>query len=127
MHVRRLIDLAPRVRLLLAAALIAAVIAGCSVSLRTAPAPADMCDIALTSGTLVQDPRSGLGLENPAGEVTPVVWPFGYSTRMDMGGIALVDATGKVIAHEGDALEVGGDGGDGVWVACGFGITNVTR
>ena len=83
--------------------------------------------MALTNGTLVQDPRSGLGLENPAGEVTAVIWPFGYSTRLEIDGIALVDETGTVIAHEGDALEVAGGGGDGAWVACDFGIKNVTR
>jgi hypothetical protein len=116
-----------RIRSLFATVLMAAAIAGCSASLRTAPAPAEDCDMALLAGTLVEDPRSGLGVEDVTGTVTPVLWPFGYSARPDLGGIALVDANGAVIAHVGETIELGGGLGREFWVACGFGITNVTR
>ena len=81
--------------------------------------------MALMAGTLVEDPRSGLAVEDVTGAVTPVIWPFGYSARPDLGGMALVDANGAVIAHVGEAIEVGGGLGRDFWVACGFGITNV--
>ena len=107
------------------AAVLAVVLAGCSASLRTAPAPAEECETALLTGALVEDPRSGLGVEDVTGTVTPVTWPFGYSARLDLGGIALVDADGAVVAHVGDSIEVAGGLGTDFWAACGFGITNL--
>jgi hypothetical protein len=116
-RISRLVDV--RTRQLMGLVLVAAAIAGCSVSLRTAPAPAEACLLALRIGTLVEDPRSGLGIKDVTGEVTPVTWPFGYSTRPDFGGLALVDERGAVVAHVGDTVELGG-GGDDFWIACGL-------
>ena len=75
--------------------------------------------LALRTGTLVEDPRSGLGIEDSTGSITPVIWPFGYSTRLDVGGIALVDGEGRVVARVGDTIELGGEGDD-FWIACGL-------
>jgi hypothetical protein len=74
---------------------------------------------ALLTGTLVQDPRSGLGVQDAAGAVTPIVWPFGYTARDEVGRLALVDEMGRVVAHEGDQIMVGGGFGIDVWHACG--------
>jgi len=101
------------------AIVMAAIFASCTVSLRTAQEPAQACLLALRTGTLVEDPRSGLGVRAVTGEVTPVTWPFGYSTRLDFGGLALVDENGAVVAHVGDTVELGG-GGDDFWIACGL-------
>jgi hypothetical protein len=106
-----------------ALALIVAVTAGCSVSLRTESQPSQACMDALIGGTLTLDPRSGLGIADEAGVVTPVVWPFGYSARRELSKIALLDATGKVVAHEGDRVQLGGGLGNGdFWYACGSGL-----
>jgi hypothetical protein len=75
--------------------------------------------MALMTGTLVEDPRSGLGVEDVAGAVTPVVWPFGYTARNEVGRLALVDEAGRVVAHEGDEIMVGGGFGTDVFHACG--------
>jgi hypothetical protein len=36
----------------------------------------------------------------------PFIWPVGYSVRFDP--VVLVDSNGRVVAHEGDNLAVGG-------------------
>jgi hypothetical protein len=63
------------------------------------------------------------------GERMPVVWPPGYGARFDAGGIELVDESGVVVAHDGDAVALGGGvnpvdpagecmfGEDSAWVA----------
>lgn len=37
-----------------------------------------------------------------------VIWPDGWSGRRDNTGLALLDATGELIAREGDEVELGG-------------------
>jgi hypothetical protein len=100
--------------------LAAAVIAGCaSPVLRTAPAPADVCDDALASGRLVTSRQSGLALVPPEGAATLVIWPFGYGSRGFVGSIELVDEKGTTVAREGQFVQVGGGlGVDGFFVAC---------
>jgi hypothetical protein len=109
-----------RIRVLLALALAASVLAGCSVQLLTAAAPSESCDLALIAGSLERHPRTGLGIGTSGEDVTPVRWPFGYSARLEISTVALVDETGKVIAREHDRVEAGGsaDAG-GLWIACG--------
>lgn len=90
-----------------------------SIALLTEPAPAQACMGALAQGTLVPDPRSGLGIVSPGGERTPVMWPFGYSARLVDGVIELVDNTGTFVAREGDTVAIGGGfGGNGLFYAC---------
>ena len=74
---------------------------------------------ALMTGRLTQNPQSGLGITNSDGQATPVEWPVGYTARDDVGRLALVDETGRVVAHEGDEIMVGGGFGRDVWHACG--------
>ena len=88
--------------------------------LRTAAQPEIACDAALTAGRLVSSRESGLAL-GPAdgGPNIPVTWPFGYSAGGFLGSLELRDETGRVLAHEGDFVQVGGGmGGDDSWVAC---------
>ena len=89
-----------------------------------APAPSDVptpCALAVIKGTLVRDDQSGLGLASLVGdhEVFVVAWPPGYTTGDDDGRLALLDAAGRVIAHEGDTIAAsGGSEGDGAVSVC---------
>ena len=79
---------------------------------------------ALMQGTLARQAQTGLGIADPNGIVLPVQWPFGYSARMELSKIVLVDEKGSVVAREGDEIQVGGGMGAGpapnaVWFACG--------
>lgn len=88
--------------------------------LRTAAAPAGGCDAALTAGRLVSSRESGLSLR-PAdgGPNIAVTWPFGYSAGGFVGSLELRDEEGRLLAREGDFVQVGGGmGGDDSWVAC---------
>jgi len=106
-------------RRLAALALAALVLAACSVQLRTAPAAVPGCDDALGSGRLVVDSRSGLGLADGSGRITPILWPFGYTARRDPAGVTLVGHKGEVLAREGDFVQAaGGTGADGVFAVC---------
>src|SRR2546425_4487541 len=87
---------------ILGIAALAVLLCGCSVQLRTAPAPVGVCDDALTSGRLVTSAQSGLALVDPTGHVTEVLWPSGYSARRGVSGIELVDEKSVVVAREGD-------------------------
>ena len=74
---------------------------------------------ALMTGRLTQSPQAGLGITSSDGQDMPVEWPFGYTARDDGGRLALVDEAGRVVAHEGDEIMVGGGFGTDVWHACG--------
>ena len=90
------------------------------VVLRTAAQPAIACDAALTAGRLVSSRQIGLVLR-PAdgGPNILVTWPFGYSAGGFVGSLELRDETGRVLAREGDFVQVGGGmGGDDSWIAC---------
>ena len=100
--------------------LVAALLAGCSAQLRTATVESEACMMALMSGTLARHPETGLGIADPDGTVQPVEWPFGYSARTEVSQTVLLDETGKVVAREGDQVEIGGGLGNGdLWHACG--------
>jgi hypothetical protein len=102
-----------------ALALAALMLAGCSVQLRTAPAPVQGCDEALGSGRLVASTQSGLALADGSGRIMPVLWPFGYTARRDATGIALIGQKGEVLAKEGDFVQAaGGTGADGFFAVC---------
>ena len=109
-----------RLRPLLPALAVAAILlAGCAAQLRTAPAPLNACDEALASGRLVASAQSGLAIADSTGHVTEVLWPFGYTARQEAAGLALLDADGRVVAHQGDVIELGGGlGANNVWAAC---------
>jgi len=81
---------------------------------------AQICMQALTEGTIVRDERSGLALRGAQGGVGEVIWPNGYSARDDGGRPVLLDASGNVVAHEGDHVSIGGGiDAEGAWLACG--------
>ena len=90
-----------------------------TIALLTQQEPSSACEGALAQGTLVPDPRSGLALVAASGERTPVMWPFGYSARLEDGQIVLLDAAGQPVATEGDLIEMGGgSGANGLFYAC---------
>ena len=110
----------PRLSWLVVAAALTLATLGCNqLVLRTATAPEEACDAALTSGRLVSSRESGLALQPPGQPNLPVTWPFGYKAGGFVGSLELQDETGRVLAREGDFVEVGGGlGGDGSFVAC---------
>jgi hypothetical protein len=68
------------------------------------------CPAALLEGRLVLDERWGPAVQGtgPESPIVRVVWPFGYTARVDALGIALVGADGMAVAHLGDMLAIGG-------------------
>lgn len=115
--------------LALLATISAALFAACStpVALRTAATKVDACDDALLAGELVTSAKSGLAVRN-ADQVTEVLWPFGYTATQETAGIVLRDATGKVVAHVGQRVTMGGGGtANGLWNACAGSIQEVSN
>ena len=78
------------------------------------------CMLARNGGRLVADARWGLALDDPAGFVREVIWPYGYVARQDQR-LVLLNDTGQIVAGEGDEVAItGGEiGSDGPWLACG--------
>ena len=120
----------PRAGRVAASLLVLVVAAGCSVvappvALRTAIAPSDICMMALMTGTLARNAETGLGVAGPDAQSVGVEWPFGYAAGNELGKLVLVDASGRVLAREGDEISLGGGlGADDVFIACG-GVTVV--
>ena len=109
---------APRTAFIVVAlSVLAVALAGCTVSLRTAPGPPPgpnaVCNAALISGVLIQEAESGLGLLDGAGNVRGVVWPFGYSAGREFLRVVLIDRDGQTVAREGDRVEMTGGYGNG--------------
>lgn len=79
--------------------------------------------MALMSGTLVRHAESGLAVAT-GNEVTPIVWPFGYTARIEIDRAVLVDESGRTVAREGDEIATGGGfaADDAFFTACG-GVT----
>jgi hypothetical protein len=82
------------------------------------------CRAALLSGTLVRDDRTGLAVAGvdvtgSGDDVVPVRWPSGWMA-LETVPVALVDADGRVVAHVGDHIAMGGgiDGPGDTWIAC---------
>ena len=92
---------------------------GSAIELWTATQPSTLCALARDSGRLALDPRSGLGVAEPNGEIHSVKWRFGYSARHEPGGAVLIAPTGEVVAREGDLISfAGGAMEDGSFFAC---------
>ena len=97
----------------------------CSESLIPVPtqppaSPGALCLMARNSGRLVADARWGIALDDPAGFVREVIWPYGYAARRD-ARVVLLNAAGQIVADEGDQVAItGGEiGSNGPWLACG--------
>ncbi len=86
------------------------------VALKTQP-PGGICLDALIVGPLVADPASGVALGSRDGSHLTLIWPAGWTDRADGGSIAILDATGTVVAHVGDTVSMGGGGPD-PWLVC---------
>jgi len=57
-----------------------------------------------------------------------VIWPFGYTATRETTGIVLRDDTGKVVAHEGQRVTLGGGGdANGLWRACAGTVQEVSN
>lgn len=92
---------------------------GAEIELRTASEPSEGCYLAYVSGRLAIDPRSGLGVVPTNGEIMAIMWPFGYSARLEAGGAVLFDPDGRVVAREGAAVAFSGSPmADGAFFAC---------
>jgi hypothetical protein len=102
------------------------VLAGCAtnrdpsapplISLLNQPsfAPGTICNSAMHRGPLTRDSVSGLGVGGMS-----VRWPWGWSAVLLDGRAALYDEHGQVVAHEGDAMQIGGSTNGDSWSMCG--------
>lgn len=86
------------------------------VALKT-QAPGLVCMEAITAGVLVADPTSSVALRSSSGVPTQMIWPAGWSDRLDAGAIAVVDDHGALVARVGDTVSMGGGGPD-PWAVC---------
>jgi hypothetical protein len=90
-----------------------------SQAIQSSPAP---CAAALIFGTLVPSDTTGVSLlDADTGQLRKIVFPNGYVGRRQGDRIAVVDASGAIIALTGDAVAIGGGEIDesGAWNACG--------
>jgi hypothetical protein len=52
--------------------------------------------------------------------VQGVVWPYGYSARRESGVVLLIDASGRILARQGDRIRSSGSYGENnVALPCG--------
>lgn len=100
-----------------------------AIDLATGPVPTlpngtKGCLMALGSGILALNPRTGLGFADESGKViTDVVWPDGYSARYQDGLAILIDDSGHIVATVRDEMSLGGGyGDDNVFHVCGAGM-----
>jgi hypothetical protein len=79
------------------------------------------CAAAITEGDLVAHEEWGIALnDHDTGGIRRVIWPHGFSARQDGDGLALLDASGAVVARVGDHVRIGGgESGAESWIACG--------
>lgn len=81
---------------------------------------------ALLTGRLVPHPETGLAVRAPNGELTKVMWPFGYSARYVEDRIELLNAEGSLVGAEGDVVQMGGgSGAAGLFYACAGSVERV--
>ena len=76
--------------------------------------------MARNEGILVRHTLSGAGFQDLDGTVWQVIWPVDYVARDEGGRLVVIDGAGKVLAREGDRIEIGGQGvGLDTWLGCG--------
>lgn len=97
---------------------------GVAILLASRPPGVSGCALAALKGTLVADPRTGLGVLATGGGETSVLWPDGWTARSGRSGLTLFDSNGTVLAHQGDEIVLGGglDTSGSVWIACPTGM-----
>jgi hypothetical protein len=89
------------------------------VPIITASEPASACHLARHEGRIAPNAESGIGTAGSKGTTFSVRWPYGWSGWRDADGVVLLDATGAVVAREGDNVVMGGGiGADVDFYAC---------
>ena len=86
--------------------------------LTTFPREAAACEQSLGAGVLAINGRTGLGFVVEPGEEVDVTWPYGWSAHREDGVAVLVDASGRIVAREGERITAGGGWGEGTFRAC---------
>jgi hypothetical protein len=85
------------------------------------------CATALLSPARVETAGDDLILVSvESGNAIPVVWPSGFGAWRAGGRAVVADPWGGVVGREGDMLDSlsGGEGGDGAFLICPFGIVH---
>jgi hypothetical protein len=79
------------------------------------------CPAGLIRGTLVADERWGIALRGEGNFTREVIWPHGFTARLEAGRVAVIHGNGSVVAREGDVVEIAGGEttSDGPWLECG--------
>ena len=79
------------------------------IRIQTAAAPTQVCLTARVSGTLVADPRWGVGFrQGPGAPVIKIVFPYGYHAFATAPAIPIVDERGRLVANVGDSIDTAG-------------------
>ncbi|HUG47048.1 MAG TPA: hypothetical protein VMP67_01415 [Candidatus Limnocylindria bacterium] len=91
------------------------------VQLFAVGACAQACPAALFTGQLVEQEGGELiALDSATGRPERIIWPFGFRLTREGERLAVVDGLGRVVAGEGDTVQLGGgERASGVWVVCG--------
>jgi hypothetical protein len=78
------------------------------------------CYTSGTSGELVSDPAAGTAIiEAYGGNRVAVTWPIGWTGRMSLLGVSVIDERGQVVARTGTHVNLtGGYWRDGSFLAC---------
>lgn len=66
------------------------------------------CVLGATTGALVPDPEYGTRIVVDGGSEVPVMWPPGFSARLDGAEVAVLDTDGYPIATTGDRYRLTG-------------------
>lgn len=84
------------------------------------PSSDDFCRGNLAMGEVALDPRSGVGLALPGGDVQPIRWPFGFTAEVLPDGVILYGDRGQIVAREGQPVSYpGATASDGLLTICG--------
>jgi hypothetical protein len=86
----------------------------------TTPGP---CPPGLVEGEIVSHPEWGVAIASSMLDepVTKVIWPHGFTGRVEGDRIALINENGTVVGHVGDSVQLGGgEANPGEWNGCGL-------
>ena len=78
------------------------------IPILTASEPASACHLARHEGQIAPNADSGIGTAGTGDTTFSVRWPYGWSGWRNADGVVLLDATGRVVASEGDNVVMGG-------------------
>ncbi|HEX2755540.1 MAG TPA: hypothetical protein VHM48_08755 [Candidatus Limnocylindrales bacterium] len=66
------------------------------------------CLDAPVGGRVITSQRWGIAIADETGRVSKLFWPNGVHGQMDGDRVALVDGSGRLVAHVGDTIRSGG-------------------